>query len=200
MDVSSFEQAVSVLKGGLAAVFPTDTVYGLGVSVCHASGPDLIYSIKQRDFGKPVAWLVGGAQCLDTYAERIPSYAYALASAFWPGPLTLIVPCGSSVPRAFSSESGTIGLRMPASPTVLALIDRLGCPIATSSANISGRPAWCDFDKLDPELLGRVNAVLRDQDDSGKSGIASTVVDCTGSAPLVVREGSISEAQVFLHL
>ena len=95
------------------------------------------------------------------------------------------------MPAAYQSESGTIGLRMPANETTLALIRRVGSPLATTSANISGRPSVSRFELLDTELLGRVGCALRDSVESLHSGVASTVIDCTGGGVRMVREGGI---------
>lgn len=186
--------ASNALARGKAVVFPTDTVYGIGVSVGHAAGPDAVFEAKGRDRSKPVAWLVGGLADLDTYGDGIPAYARQLAEAFWPGQLTLIVRASDAVPPSFASSERTIGVRMPASETSLELIRKAGCPIATSSANRAGEPPATTFEELDPAILERVAVAVRD--DGARSGLASTVVDCTGEVPVVLREGAITEAVV----
>lgn len=196
MHSNQFDDVVATLKDGRAAVFPTDTVYGLGVAVDFATSPQEIFTLKHRDAGKPVAWLVEGASALTDFGCNVPEYALRLASSFWPGPLTLIVRAGESVPSAFQSESGSIGLRMPDNDTVLQLIHAVGCPLATSSANISQRQATARFSDLDTELMLAVQGALSCPDDHCSSGIASTVVDCTGAVPHVVREGSITRGMI----
>ena len=185
---ASIGEAAETLRAGGAAVFPTDTVYGLGVAVDYAEGPDAVFALKRRPAGKPVSWLVGGADALDRYARDVPAYAYDLAREFWPGGLTLVVRASQEVPRAFCAADGTIGLRMPANDTALSLIRAVGCPLATSSANLSGEPAVDTFEQLNPALPAAVPAV---RDDSPKEGIASTVVDCTGIEPHVLRQGGV---------
>lgn len=183
----SVESAVVALKQGRAVVFPTDTVYGLGVSVEHAPSPQLLFDLKNRSASKPVAWLVGGANDLLTYGRDVPDYAIAAAREQWPGALTLIVRASERVPAAFASAQDTIGLRMPANPVALDLIRQVGCPLATTSANISGRPAAACADEVDPALAAAVACVL-----SGTvpaSGVASTILDCTGDRPRVIRQG-----------
>lgn len=183
-------QAVAALRAGKPVIFPTDTVYGLGVSVLHARSPQALYDLKRREAGKPVAWLVGGAGDLCRFGEQVPAYAEALARRFWPGPLTLVVKASSQVPPAFLSDKGTLGLRMPANDLALELIRAMGCPLATTSANLSGSADTGSFDQLDARLVSHVGCVLRG--DVLGSGIASTVVDCTGHKPCILREGSIS--------
>lgn len=183
-------QAVAALRAGEPAVYPTETVYGIGVAVGKAASPDVLFDIKKRDHGKPVAWLVGNVDDLSRYGRAVPDFACALARTFWPGPLTLIVKASDAVPPAFRSAEDTIGLRMPNNHTALELIRRVGVPLATTSANISGRKPPKSFDDIDQELLDRVAAFL--DDDQEKSGVASTILDCTKEHPTVVREGAIT--------
>ena len=196
MQSNTKREAVAVLRRGEAVVFPTETVYGLGVSVEAAAGPDVLYDLKERDRGKPISWLVRGVGDLDRYGAHVPELARSLARAYWPGPLTLIVEAGDAVPKAFRSAAGTIGLRMPDNSTALELIEAAGCPLATTSANISGFQAPGAFAALDPALAARVGVVVPDDADDDKSGIASTVLDCTGSAPRILREGAVTEADI----
>lgn len=190
--LDTLEDAALALADGRPCIFPTDTVYGVGVAVHAASGPDVLFAIKQRDAGKPIAWLVGSIDDLQRYGKNLPSAVCQLVQRFWPGALTVIVEASDSVPVSYRSESGTIGLRMPANKTTLALIRRVGSPLATTSANISGRAAVSRFESLDVKLLARVGCALRDPIESLHSGVASTVVDCTGGGLRVIREGGIS--------
>lgn len=185
-------RAAAALAAGGAVVFPTDTVYGVGVAVGPADTPAELFRIKRRDEGKPVAWLVAGPEALDTYGRNVPAWARKAAEEHWPGALTLIVQASEAVPAAFASAEGTIGLRMPASKTALALIRAAGVPLATTSANISGQPAPSRDCELNPDLLKQAAAVLRGEDCTGGNGQASTVIDCTGPAPVVLRQGSIT--------
>ena len=193
---STVDEAAEALRRGQAVVFPTDTVYGLGVAVEAARSPQVLFDIKRRDRGKPVAWLVGDASDLERYGREVPDVACVLARAHWPGPLTLVVKASQAVPPAFRSAEGTIGLRMPDNDTALELIAAVGCPLATTSANISGLQAPGAFDALDPRLAARVGVVMADDRDGDKSGIASTVVDCTVDPPRIVRAGAVTEAHI----
>ena len=196
---ATFEEAADALKRGQAVVFPTDTVYGLGVSIRATAGPDALYALKERDRGKPIAWLVGSPDDLDRYGAGVPDFARAAAARFWPGPLTLVVRASKAVPPAFRSDAGTVGLRMPGNARALALIRAAGCPLATTSANISWHPAPRSLAAVDPALASRAAAVLADDadvHDAGKSGVASTVLDCTGPRPRVLREGAITLSDI----
>lgn len=191
---NTIEEAAEALRNGEPVIFPTDTVYGVGLSVEAALTPDLLYEIKGREHGKPIAWLVDGPSALDRYGVDVPAYAYALAQAFWPGCITLIVKASPEVAAPFRSPIKTIGLRMPDNPTALTLIAQSGAAVATTSANVSGKPAAGSFADLEEELLMQVAAAVRD--DAPKSGVASTVVDCTGPAPLILRTGDITAQQI----
>lgn len=216
----ALEEATRALAVGSAVVFPTDTVFGLGVSVSAAPGPQLLYDLKHRDAGKPVAWLVEGPEALDVYGRDVPAYARRLADAFWPGALTLVVRASDAVSRAFQSAAGTIGLRMPANEAALELIHAVGCPLAVTSANLSGAPDTARAEDLDRALVARTaglylpDGVAAAGTASGcveaapsvsarfaagdrlvpppASGTASTVLDCTGEAPRVLRAGALT--------
>lgn len=185
----AFARAVAALRAGLPVIFPTDTVYGLGISVAHATSPQAIYDLKERDAGKPVAWLVSSPEALDEYGVDVPERARELAFAHWPGGLTIIVKASDAVASAFRSQAGTIGLRMPANPTALALIEAVGAPLATSSANVSGASDTASIAAIDEALLDGVAAVI--QDNTAGGGVASTVIDCSQGDIRVVRQGAI---------
>lgn len=193
---STKHEAIAALRRGEPVIFPTETVYGLGVSVEAAASPEVLYDLKERDRGKPVSWLVGGVDDLDRFGVRVPDLARRLARAYWPGPLTLVVEAGGAVPAAFRSAAGSIGLRMPDNDTALELIEAVGCPLATTSANISGLQAPGAIDALDPRLAARVGVIVADDGDGDKSGVASTVVDCTVDPPRIVRAGAVTEAHI----
>lgn len=198
--VLSLDEAARALAAGNAVVFPTDTVFGLGISVDAAAGPRLLYDLKRRDAGKPVAWLVEGPEALDVYGRGVPAYARRLAEAFWPGALTLVVRASDAVPAAFRSPAGTIGLRMAASEAALGLIRTVGCPLAVTSANLSGAADVARAEDLDEDLVARTAGLYLPDGfaTNGQpvfapaSGSASTVLDCTGDAPRVLRAGALT--------
>lgn len=187
---ADMREAVARLERGEAVVFPTDTVYGLGVAVAHRADPRVLFELKRRDAGKPVAWLVDGSDALYRYGRDVPDCARLLVAEGWPGALTVIVKAGEAVPRAYRSQDGTIGLRMPANDVALELIRAVGSPLATTSANVSGSPAACAFSEVDDALLSRVFALA--DDSQVQIGRASTVVDCSTDDVVVLREGDAS--------
>lgn len=183
---SDFDKAVAALKAGHPVLFPTDTVYGLGVAVDCAPGPQALFRLKGRASDKPIAWLVGAPDDLFRYGEAVDPAAAALVEKEWPGPLTVVVRASVAVPPAFASAQGTIGLRMPDCPVALRLIHEVGCPLATTSANFAGRPpAVCAAD-VDPALLAKVPSLL--QDDPCAQGRPSRVIDCSRSAVQILRD------------
>lgn len=187
-------KAAAVLATGKAVVFPTDTVYGLGVAVGLSPSPDEIYRIKRRDADKAIPWLVGSASALSLYGRDVPEYAIRLAEAFWPGPCTLIVRAASNVPAAFAAQDATLAMRMPDDGCALDLIRRVGFPLAVSSANIQGCPPPRILAEVDPRVASEAAALIGD--DRPRTGISSTVVDCTGPRPRLLREGELSAADI----
>lgn len=218
---SSLAEAAAALGRGEAVVFPTDTVLGLGVSVEAAASPRLLFDIKRRDEGKPVAWLVSGTDDLRRYGAGVPELAVELAKRSWPGPLTLVVRASEAVPAAFRGADGSIGLRMPNHPAALALVRAARCPLATTSANIAGEAAPAGFEDLDPRIAAKAGCVFAgcetsaaeealgegshrgltageapaagtsDAASAAASGEASAVVDFTGVSPRILREGAV---------
>lgn len=191
---ASLRDVAASLQQGRPAIFPTDTLFGLGVSVQHAKSPQALYDIKQRESQKPIAWLVGDVRDLDVYGSALSPATCALAQVFWPGPLTLIVQASAEVPTAFRSDAGTIGLRMPAHEAALDLIRTVGCPLATTSANLSGHANAASFEAIEEEVLTQVKAVL--SGDCATNALASTVVDCTQEPLVIVREGALTQADI----
>ena len=183
------EQAGEAARRGNPIVFATDTVPGLGVAVDFAADPQELYRIKGRPSDKPIAWLVGGVDDLLNYGEGVPDYAFDLAKRFWPGALTLVVRASAAVPPAYVSEAGTIALRMPDSKAALALIAATGCPFATTSANVSGEDTPARAEDVDGRITSQVAWIL--SDNAAPSGVASTVIDCTGAEPRILRQGGV---------
>ncbi len=193
-DKKTIVHAAKYLNDGQAIIFPTDTVYGVGVAAQDKSNPSKLFQIKQRDLSKAIPWLVLGVSDLKYYAKNLQPYCLEMATKLWPGPLTLVVEAAPTVPKAFMGDDSTIALRAPNSPVALSLMHELSSPIATTSANISGRDAVNNSSNLDPEICELVSVVL----DGGeiKDGMPSTVVICTEGKPKVVREGAITKAQI----
>jgi len=187
--------AATVLRGGGIVVFPTETVYGIGASAHSCFGPQEIFDIKVRPLEKPLPWLVeDDDSLLDKYGVDVPDYAHNLAKAFWPGALTLVVKASDLVGKDFRAEDGTVALRSPDHEVVMELIQASGGPLIATSANTSGRPAPGEFGDVEERIIAAADVALDGGETAHKT--ASTVVDCTGPLPRVIREGAISSDDI----
>ncbi len=191
-DPDALAYALEVLTARGLVAFPTDTVYGVGALVFDGKAVEAIYAAKQRPAEKAIPVLIGEAGDLAKVASRVPRMAVALAEAFWPGPLTLVVPKAGSIPEAVSSTA-TVGVRLPDHPVARALLRLVG-PLAVTSANLSGNAGPSTAQEVETQLGGRIALIL----DGGRTpgGVPSTVVDCTGPEPQVLREGPVSPEQI----
>ncbi|MCB1005216.1 MAG: threonylcarbamoyl-AMP synthase [Acidimicrobiales bacterium] len=185
------ERAVVALRSGGAVVLPTDTVYGLAALPTVDGAVDRLYALKGRPADMPVAVLVADVEQVRALAD-LPDPARRLAGAFWPGPLTLVLPRRPGLDLPLGGAAATIGVRWPDHPLVARLATAVG-PLATTSANRTGRPTPVTAGEAAASLSGDVAAVL---DGGPCAGTASTVVDVTGPEPVVLREGGLVEAQV----
>jgi L-threonylcarbamoyladenylate synthase len=185
-------RAVAVLEAGGLVAFPTDTVYGLGALAFHSAAVQSLFVVKGRPEERAIPVLLAEAADLHRVAADVPPAALRLAAHFWPGPLTIIVPKRDSIPDAVSLRS-TIAVRVPDHPVARALLRRAG-PMAVTSANISGEPPAGTAEDVLEQLGGRIGLIL----DGGRApgGVASTIVDCSGPEPVVVRAGPVIAAQI----
>jgi len=185
-------RALRLLKAGAVVAFPTDTVYGLGTPTFDGQAVEKIYAIKGRSIEKAIPVLIAGQDDLARVALTVPEMATRLAARWWPGPLTLVIPKHPSIPLSVSAGS-TLGVRVPAHAALRELLTLCG-PLAVTSANLSGQPSPVTAGEVLDQLGGRIALILDDGVTPG--GIPSTVVDCTGSEPRLLREGPITFAQI----
>jgi L-threonylcarbamoyladenylate synthase len=185
-------QAEQLLQAGGLVAFPTDTVYGLGAALFNRQAIEQLYIVKGRDAAKAIAVLVGDEAGLSLVAGEMSSVAVRLARRFWPGPLTLVLPAHPALP-ANLSPLPTVGVRMPDHPVALALLRRTG-PLAVTSANLSGEPSTTTAQEVYAQLSGRIPFILDGGQTPGR--LPSTVVDCTGSALVILRQGPVSLQQL----
>lgn len=188
-NMNALKLVAEELKQGRLAAFPTDTVYGVGCQAFDAAAVERLYQVKQRRPDKPIPILVRGPEQLTLIAREITPLAWRLIERFWPGALTLILKRRPELPDAICAGGDTIAVRMPGHVLTLALIQEVGSPLATTSANISGRQSPLDAQQVLFNLNGRIDMIL----DAGPcpGGIDSTVVDATGEVALVLRETAI---------
>jgi tRNA threonylcarbamoyl adenosine modification protein (Sua5/YciO/YrdC/YwlC family) len=186
--------AATVLRDGGIIVFPTETVYGLGALADSCFGPHELFEVKVRPTNLPIPLLVETEDALDTYGSDVPEYAHALAREFWPGALTLVVRASEAVPKDFRAPDGSIGLRSPDHEVVMELIRAAGGPLFTTSANTHGNPAPGTFDEIEPRIISHADVVI----DGGETlhQMPSTVVDCTGAEPRILRHGAIEPDRI----
>ncbi|MDR1875335.1 MAG: threonylcarbamoyl-AMP synthase [Synergistaceae bacterium] len=196
-DPSLIARAASLLREGRLVAFPTETVYGLGANGLNPGAAKKIFLAKGRPPDNPLILHLrepGEARSLARVDER----AAALMEAFWPGPLTLVLPALPIVPGEVTAGLETVALRMPDHPVALALIEAAGCPVAAPSANRSGRPSPTDANAVMDDLDGHVDLVL----DAGsvEIGVESTVLDLTGEKAALLRPGgaSVERLEAFL--
>lgn len=186
--------AAAVLdRGGLVA-FPTDTVYGIGCRADEAEAVDRLFAAKRRPVDKQVPILAASLEQVDAFGYRVDEPVRALATRWWPGPLTIVLRFAGAL-AVSAAQPATQAFRVPDHPVALALIEKSG-PLATSSANRSGEPETYDADDVlvafaDDDLL---DAVV----DGGRvpGGVASTVLDLTASPARLLREGPITREQL----
>lgn len=189
-------KAVSILRSGGLAAFPTDTVYGVGSLAFDGAAVESIYAAKNRPVDKAIPVLIADASDLDKVSAFLPSMAARLAEHFWPGPLTLVVPKHPDLPASISSTN-SVGVRVP-DHTVARELLRLAGPMAVTSANISGGANPSTAQEVLDQLGGRIPLIL----DGGQTpgGLPSTVVDCTGAEPQILREGPIRKKEILALL
>ena len=187
---TQLSSAAAILRRGGLVAFPTETVYGLGANARDGRAVARIFQAKGRPQDNPLIVHIACLADLEAVVAHVTDDAWALARAFWPGPLTIILPVGSGIAREVTAGGDTVAVRMPSHPVAMALIRAGGLPIAAPSANISGRPSPTRADHVWADLAGRIEMLV----DGGPAGIGveSTVLDITSWPPLVLRPGGVS--------
>ncbi len=179
-------RVLDALREGKVVGIPTDTVYGIALSVENCKSQSEINVIKGSPVDKPIAWLISDKRDIEKYSNSVHDYVYQLIEDRWPGDLTIILDASDRVKSGFRSSNNTIALRMPNDACTLSLIDKLGSPIAASSANFSGERAPMSFSDCDERLLSKISCSITTSDRIA-SGVASTIIDCTGEVPKKIR-------------
>ena len=197
----TISNAAQALINGHLVAFPTETVYGLGADATNEKAVSRIYSVKGRPVGHPLIVHISSINKLDKWATDIPDYAIKLAREFWPGPMTLILPRTDLAKDFITGGQNNVGLRVPAQPIALALLKKFedlgGLGVAAPSANRFGAVSPTTAESVTEEIgdyLETSDLVL----DGGQClvGIESTIIDCTGLAPRVLRPGAITEEMI----
>jgi L-threonylcarbamoyladenylate synthase len=187
-------EAARLLQQDEVVAFPTETVYGLGASAFSSTAVRKIYEAKGRPSDNPLIVHISNRGQLERLVTGYSEAAEALMDAFWPGPLTLILPRKEGIAPEVTAGLSTVGVRMPDHPVALALIEQADLPLAAPSANRSGRPSPTTAAHVKEDLGGRIAGILN----AGPTGVGveSTVVDMSGSVPLILRPGGVSKEQL----
>ncbi len=187
-------QAAAILREGGLVGIPTETVYGLGANGLDPQAVARIFAAKGRPQDNPLILHIPEASWLERYCQSIPERAWALAEAFWPGPLTLILPRKPEVPDAVTAGLDTVGMRCPAHPLCRAIIRLAGVPVAAPSGNTSGRPSPTTAQHMLEDMDGKIDAIV----DGGPCtvGVESTILDLTETTPRLLRPGGITLEQL----
>ncbi|WP_218219699.1 L-threonylcarbamoyladenylate synthase [Nesterenkonia sp. Act20] len=186
-------QAQDALSRGEVVVLPTDTVYGIGADAFSPQAVAVLLAAKGRSRAMPPPVLIGRAEVMDALAVDVPEAARALAEAFWPGAMTLILQAQPSLHWDLGETHGTVALRMPADELALDLLSATG-PLAVSSANRTGMDAATSVAEAQQMLAESVSVYLDGGDRS--SSAASTIIDATVTPPRVVRQGALPLAEI----
>jgi L-threonylcarbamoyladenylate synthase len=189
-------RALAILKAGGLVAFPTDTVYGVGALAFDGEAIESIYAAKDRPVEKAIPILISDVDELGKVGIDIPETALRLASRFWPGPLTILVPKRAELPESVSANA-TVGVRVPDHDIARALLRAAG-PMAVTSANLSGGPSPVSAEEVFEQLGGRIPLII----DGGRTpgGVPSTLVDCTTPELRILREGPIGVEELLSAL
>ncbi len=193
---SCLDRALEILESGGIVAFPTDTVYGIGTSAFNNEAVLRLFEVKGRSRTQAVPVLISSMAQIATVTTGLSDLARPLAEKYWPGPITLVLSKNTNLAEAVS-PSDTVGVRMPKHEFAKLLLDAVG-PLAVTSANITGHQSLSGADEVFQAMKGKIELVI----DGGKTPgqVPSTVVDCTGMKPVIIREGPISQAEIDLFI
>lgn len=190
--------AAELIRRGELVAIPTETVYGLGADGLNAEAVAKIFRAKGRPQDNPLILHIWDARQLELFCHHIPESAYALAKAFWPGPLTMVLPARDIVPKTTTAGLSTVAIRCPDNAVTREIIRLSGVPIAAPSANISGKPSTTTAQHVLHDHDGKIAAIV----DGGpcRVGVESTIVDLTEDRPRLLRPGGIGPEQLIAVL
>ena len=190
--------AAELIRRGELVAIPTETVYGLGADGLNESAVAKIFEAKGRPQDNPLILHIWDAEQMEQFCHDIPKAAYDLAKAFWPGPLTMVLPARQIVPRRTTGGLNTVALRCPDNAVTREIIRLSGVPIAAPSANLSGKPSTTTAQHVLHDHDGKIAAVV----DGGpcRVGVESTIVDLTEDRPRLLRPGGITPEQLIAVL
>jgi L-threonylcarbamoyladenylate synthase len=186
--------AVAAMRAGEAVVYPTETFYGIGVDAFAPAALERIFAIKGRDAAKTIALIAHDEAAAFAIAREVPDTARRLARAFWPGPLTIVMPARDGIPEALIGPGGGVGVRVSSHPLASALARSLGRAITATSANMAGEAPAQTLAQAQAALGKQIKVFV----EGGKltGGAPSTVVECSPKGWQILRAGAIAEAEL----
>ncbi|MDR3752896.1 MAG: L-threonylcarbamoyladenylate synthase [Terracidiphilus sp.] len=190
----ALDRAAGILRAGGLVALPTETVYGLGANALDRTAVERIFAAKSRPAWDPIIVHIASVAMLEGLVEEVPAEARRLMDAFWPGPLTLLLPRAAAVPDAVTAGRPLVGVRMPSHPVALELIRRAQVPVAAPSANRFGHISPTTAQHVLDDLDGRIDAVV----DAGPAtrGVESTVLDPATTPMTIYRPGAVTAEQI----
>ncbi len=191
---NNVREAARLIQGREIVAFPTETVYGLGANALDEKAVAKIFIAKGRPADNPLIVHIYSEKQLSLLVKKIPNNAKKLMRAFWPGPLTIVLPRKKIIPPNVSAGLSTVGIRMPAHATARKLLQYAHTPIAAPSANTSGKPSPTSWKHVYDDLHGKIPLILKGK--NAQHGIESTVIDCSHAQPVLLRPGSITLEQL----
>lgn len=191
---TSARKAAEVIRSGGLAAFPTETVYGLGADVFNESALEKIFRAKGRPADNPLIVHVSDIAQIEFLVTEVSPAAAKFIDAFFPGPLTLVLPKAEAISPLVTAGLNTVGVRMPKNKLAREFLKLCETPLAAPSANLSGRPSPTTWQAVCEDLNGRIDCIL--QSEAAEVGLESTVADCTGETPIVLRTGAITLEQL----
>jgi L-threonylcarbamoyladenylate synthase len=189
-----FAGAVAALRRGEVIVYPTETLYGLGADALDAAAVEKVFQLKGRDPDSPIPVLIADREMLRALVAEVPALAEKLIAAFWPGPLTLVLPARKNLPPPLVNRSGGIGVRISSQPIAARLLEALGRPLTATSANPSGKAPARTVVDAQRYFAGRIEVFIDGGPLTSKSG--STVVEIVGERIKIIRAGDIGESEL----
>jgi L-threonylcarbamoyladenylate synthase len=190
----ALRQAVAALKRGDVIAFPTETLYGLGADALNPAAVEKVFQLKGRNPTNPIPVLVADSAMLSNLVSDVPPLAETLIARFWPGPLTIVLPARSDIPRPLVNAAGGVGVRISSQPIAGELVRDLGHPLTATSANPSGKPAARSVQEAKEYFSGQIDIFVDGGRLTSKTG--STVVEIDGDRIKIIREGEIVRSKL----
>jgi len=190
----TLSETVAALSRGEVIAFPTETLYGLGADALNAAAVERVFQLKGRDPANPIPVLIADRAMLSRLVLDVPPLAETLIARFWPGPLTIVLPARSDIPRPLVNAAGAVGVRISSQPIAVELVRALGNPLTATSANPSGKPPARTVEQAMGYFSGEIEIFVDGGTLTSKTG--STVLEISGAGIKLVREGDIAKSAI----